>query len=379
MECRQIQEQLPAYLDGALPGGEEGLVAVHLASCAKCAAARDDLLKAARLVGSLDEVEAPPWLKSRVMARVREARARQARGFWRRLSPFGLRLPAAAVASLLIAGIAVYVFKAMEPDVPPLRHAAKQRAEAPAQKEGAAPEAEPPSRAPEAAAPAPAAPPAERPAEQLETKPAPRGRAPAAGPPVALEPPPAAAQPAERLADRAGKGTAVPEVATPPASPPAAFGPPPAAAPTESYRKDLAIREMEEATGRPMGSSAARKDERDEPHAAPGIRGEAPGKALVRRPAPGIAQASPYGLSLQASDLVRTAAEVQAILAAHGARSILPIVAERSATVAAEIQPAEIPDVQRKLRALGSLRESGGAPPAPDGPIRITIHIHNEP
>ncbi|MFB3818817.1 MAG: anti-sigma factor [Candidatus Methylomirabilales bacterium] len=372
MDCQHIQEQLPAYLDGAVPAGEEPLIAAHLASCARCAAVRDDLVRAGRLVGSLDEVEAPPWLKTRVMARVREERARRTGAFWRRLSRFGLKLPAAAVASLLVAGIAVYVYRAVEPDV---RQAAKEQAEPHAKLEAPAPEAKAPtlteaptaSPSPAPAAPAPAVPPAERPADRAEARraPVPKAETPAAGPPVGPEQAPAAARRAEGAADRIEKGLL-------PAPAPPALPPGPPAAPAEAYRKDPAIREMEEAAGRLMGSGAVQQDERAGLDAAPG-------KALARRPAPGTAEVLPYGLSLQARDLARAAAEVQSILAAHGARSILPIVAERSATVAAEIHPAEIPDVDRKLRALGPLRETGGPPPASDGPLRITIQIHAEP
>jgi hypothetical protein len=340
MDCERIQEQLPAYLDGALPSSEEAFIATHLASCPRCGAVRDDLRKAGQLVGSLDEVEAPPWLKTRVMARVREERARQAGGFWRRLSPLGLKLPAAAVAGLLVAGIAVYVFKAVEPDVAPLRHAAKEPVQAPAQMEAAAPDAKAKARPAQPAAPAPPAPPAERRAEQAEVKRAPAPEAPAStvGPPVAQEPAPAPA-------------------------------------PTEARRK---ASEMDEAAGRLGGSSAALKGERIAPDAAPGYP-EAPRDVLARRAAPGAAQPLPYALSLQARDLARTTADVQAVLAARGARAIRPIIAERSATVAAEIHPAEIPDLQRKLQALGAVRETRGAPPAADIPIPITIEIHAEP
>lgn len=341
MDCERIQGQLPAYLDGALPSGEEALIATHLASCPRCGAVRDDLRKAGQLVGSLDEVEAPPWLRTRVMARVREERARQAGGFWRRLSPLGLKLPAAAVAGLLVAGIAVYVFKAVEPDVAPLRHAAKEPVQAPAQMEAAAPDAKAKARPAQPPAPTPAAPRAERRAEQAEVKraPAPEAPASAVAPPLGQE----------RV---------------------------PAAAPTEARRK---ASEMDEAAGRLVGSSAAQKRERIAPDAVPGYPRETSRDVLARRAAPGAAQPLPYGLSLQARDLARATADVQAILAAHGARAILPVVAERSATVAAEIHPAEIPDLQRKLQALGALRETRGAPPTADGPIPITIEIHVEP
>ena len=72
MTCKEIEDLLPGMIDGALPETEKKRIEAHLETCASCRKALADLRTSDERVKSLEEVEPPPWLKTRVMARVRE-------------------------------------------------------------------------------------------------------------------------------------------------------------------------------------------------------------------------------------------------------------------------------------------------------------------
>jgi hypothetical protein len=68
----EIWKLLPAYCGGELDPAERMRVEEHLASCPACSAALVDLETTLRLLRSTPQVEPPPWLTSRIMARLRE-------------------------------------------------------------------------------------------------------------------------------------------------------------------------------------------------------------------------------------------------------------------------------------------------------------------
>jgi len=115
MECSKVRERLAAYLEGAV-SAEEGLViGNHLSSCGECRTAMKDLEKTKAILSSLNEVEAPPWLTEKVMARVREE-AEEKGGILRWLFyPLRVKIPIEAVAILLVASLVAYVYKANAP------------------------------------------------------------------------------------------------------------------------------------------------------------------------------------------------------------------------------------------------------------------------
>jgi hypothetical protein len=87
-----------------------------MASCASCRQALADLRQTDERVKSLEEVEPPPWLKTRVMARVREE-AGQKEGLFRKLFyPLHIKVPIQALATVLIAVVAWNVYKTGEPE-----------------------------------------------------------------------------------------------------------------------------------------------------------------------------------------------------------------------------------------------------------------------
>ena len=116
MTCKEIEDLLPGMIDGALPEAEKKAIEAHLATCASCGKALAHLRTSDERVKSLEEVEPPAWLKTRVMARVREE-AGLKEGIFRKLFyPLHVKVPIQALATVLIAVVAWNVYKTGEPE-----------------------------------------------------------------------------------------------------------------------------------------------------------------------------------------------------------------------------------------------------------------------
>ena len=119
--CQDFEKRLPAYQEGLISGQDKKDLEDHLRSCESCRLALQDLNQTRDLLGRLQEVDPPPWLTRKVMARVREETEGK-RGLFRRLFyPLHIKIPLEATASILVVVLAVYVFKATEPEMPLLR------------------------------------------------------------------------------------------------------------------------------------------------------------------------------------------------------------------------------------------------------------------
>ena len=117
MECKDIRAKLLAYLEDGVSPDEKSLIEKHLLSCQACGRALSDLKKTAALVKGLDEVDPPAWMTQQVMARVR-AEEEKKRGLLQKLFyPLHVKIPVQAFATVLIAMIAIYVFRAVEPQM----------------------------------------------------------------------------------------------------------------------------------------------------------------------------------------------------------------------------------------------------------------------
>jgi hypothetical protein len=117
MECKGIQEKLCAYLEGVVSPEESRIIGEHLHSCQKCGKNLADLKKAGELVKDLAEVEPPAWLTQKIMSRVRAEDERK-KGIWQKLFyPLHIKVPIQALATVFIAVIAVFVFRAVEPEM----------------------------------------------------------------------------------------------------------------------------------------------------------------------------------------------------------------------------------------------------------------------
>lgn len=117
MECQHVREKLSGYLEGALTGEEKRLVKEHLESCNSCQGALKDLEKTRDLLGNLEKVEPPAWMTQKIMARVREEADRRKGIFHKIFYPLHIKIPIEALAMVFIAVIAVYVYRAVEPEI----------------------------------------------------------------------------------------------------------------------------------------------------------------------------------------------------------------------------------------------------------------------
>jgi hypothetical protein len=117
MECQDIRKNLSAYLEGMVSPEDQELIDQHLASCRACSTALYELNRTGEVLKNLKEVEPPPWMTQKIMARVREE-AESRKGFIQKLFyPLHIKVPLEAFATVLIAVVAVYVFKAVEPEM----------------------------------------------------------------------------------------------------------------------------------------------------------------------------------------------------------------------------------------------------------------------
>lgn len=111
--CREIENNLPLYLDNLLSGTDKQVVEEHLKSCPNCARALEQLQKTGNLVNDLKEVEPPPWFKQKIMAKVREESEKKSfvqRWFY----PLRIKIPVQVFATICIAVLAVYIYRAGE-------------------------------------------------------------------------------------------------------------------------------------------------------------------------------------------------------------------------------------------------------------------------
>lgn len=120
MEHAAIQLKLSDYLDHAVTPEEKAAIEGHLAACPECRKALAELAATRRHVQSLAEVDPPPWLTGKIMARVRE-QAEQKRGFFRRLFyPLHIKLPVEAMGLIFLTVTAYLIFRNIQPEMKPL-------------------------------------------------------------------------------------------------------------------------------------------------------------------------------------------------------------------------------------------------------------------
>ena len=108
--CKDIENSLPLFAEGLLSNAEKKVAEEHLAECADCSKALADLKKVAAMTQALQEVEPPPWFKQRIMARVREeAEKKSFAQKW--FYPLRIKIPIQVMATIVIAIIAVYIYR----------------------------------------------------------------------------------------------------------------------------------------------------------------------------------------------------------------------------------------------------------------------------
>jgi hypothetical protein len=117
MTCKEVEKALPAYVEDVLPQEEKKPVEGHLASCPRCSRALEDLKKTGKLLQGLEEVEPPPWLKQKIVSRMREEVKQQEGIIKKFFYPRHMKIPIQAFAAILIAVLAFYLYKTGQPQM----------------------------------------------------------------------------------------------------------------------------------------------------------------------------------------------------------------------------------------------------------------------
>lgn len=353
MTCKEMERLLAGLIDGALSAEERGRVEEHLRSCEPCRNAFADLKRSDDLVKRLGEVEPPPWLKTRVMARVREeAQGRQS--ILRKLFfPLHIKVPIQALVTVLVAVVAWNVYRTGETDFrqaapPPVVIQDARKAEAPQEKatavEGAKKEEGPASREKKAFAPTATG-------EGREER---------------------KAGPARDAAQADAVGTArLPEEAA---------GKVASSKDEENPQSAGAVARQE--TDRGLEASEPQRKQK----ALKAPLGAAPGEATKGEAAPAAAPMLSANLSarpdlditVRAKDPLAAAGEAEEALRKIGARSIERKTREGQVTLTARIRPEHLDAFREKIASLGKLSESAAAAPRPGVPLAIRLEIRPE-
>jgi len=145
MNHDDMQEKLSAYMDDAVSTQERSAIEDHLAGCAQCRKALEELRMTVAHLKNLEPVEPPAWMTQKIMAQVR-SKAGSCKSIWQKLFlPLHVKLPLEAVTALFCVVIGYYVYQSVEPT--------RKLAEAPVQnqhsmvaRQKSAPAAPPPAR-----------------------------------------------------------------------------------------------------------------------------------------------------------------------------------------------------------------------------------------
>lgn len=113
----EIHKLLSAYCNGDLSIADQARVEEHLASCPTCHTDLADLETTLRLIRSTPEVEPPPWLSSRIMARLREETVPRRKWYEWKLFPQRTRLPMEVMAILFVCVSGYYLARNIENQV----------------------------------------------------------------------------------------------------------------------------------------------------------------------------------------------------------------------------------------------------------------------
>jgi hypothetical protein len=349
MTCKEMESLLPGMIDGALPDQERKRIEAHLETCASCRKALADLRMSDEMVKGLEDVEPPPWLKTRVMAQVREEAGRK-EGFLRKLFyPLHVKIPIQALATVLIAFVAWNVYKTGEPEFRQMAPPSTAVQEAPQ------------ARAPQE--PAPAAGIAKR-----DESPAAREKKAFAPPPETVrEPDPQRAAPVreERAADAekpVERLSAAKHAAEAPKDEEAPRGTG-AASPGVADRVPEARDQKQKAKKAPAGAVAKEAGKQEvRPAASPMMSAAVP-------PRPDLE------ITLAALDPGAAANKVETIFRQLGAQAVERQAREGKVILTARIRAEHLEDLRERLKPLGPVQERFHVGPNPEGALTIRIEI----
>lgn len=121
MNCRQIETELSAYLDGELPASQQADIAAHLAECGHCQQRLVEMRKLADGVAALPQLQPSPQFLGEVRARIRgqtePAEVLQPSWIDLLFRPAWLKVPLEAVAVIAILVTAVVLMPPRRPSL----------------------------------------------------------------------------------------------------------------------------------------------------------------------------------------------------------------------------------------------------------------------
>ena len=110
----ELRSMLPAMAGGDLSKTELALLEQHLAGCRDCRTELAQLRLVVQTVRETPDLEPPPWLATRIMARVQEEAVVQKSWFARLFLPLQIKLPLEALALVMICATTWYVMQDVE-------------------------------------------------------------------------------------------------------------------------------------------------------------------------------------------------------------------------------------------------------------------------
>jgi|WetSurMetagenome_2_1015567.scaffolds.fasta_scaffold00094_12 hypothetical protein len=364
-----MREKLSAMIDGMLSPDEIKVIEKHLAICPACAAAFEDLRKVVTHLQELEQVEPPPWMTQKVMAKVRSLdTAREKKGFFSWLfQPSFLKFPVGALATVILALTTYFIFEGIITDMPVKKTAPveESRKQAPADKAKSAP-------------------------STLPTKPAdsfrPAEKAIESGPSAEKAPAPKMVPPQRTSMDDSGKKDKMEnrlwqeepirsraEVWPPSApkreyraAPPVVASAPSAAGEVE--RKEMGSARMSKKAGVAGMSAQSQYDK----------AGSAPEEYAHRNAKKTLSFASEKSMlsfHIVADDPVSAAAQIMASMKEFKGKNIRKEIAGNKTIVKCEMNTAWLDRFFYRLKESGAVREKKAPPFTRDGIILITVEI----
>jgi len=151
-----IQKRLAAYCGGEISAAEKAEIEAHLASCTLCRIHLTEMQTTLRLLKSTPEVEAPVWMKSRIMARLREEQATRRTWLQRIWFPLHTGMPVKVLALLVMCVSGYYLSRSVDTELKMARQQQLQEqpsspansADRPASQPQPQPQIQPPSQIP---------------------------------------------------------------------------------------------------------------------------------------------------------------------------------------------------------------------------------------
>jgi hypothetical protein len=379
MECKHIRERLPAYREEDVDLEEKKAIGQHLSSCQKCSQALDDLKKAEELVKRLPEVEPPAWMTQKVMARVR-AEEEKRKGIVQHLFfPLRIKIPIEVFATVLIAVAAIYVFKAVEPQMKPVglpsapeQGIAKEESVEPSPGTGRAGAAGADFQAPESKV-----------AVQKPAKPAEKEK----GARSADERSRDSLEEEKRFGAESKEGLSV--VAADKSLPAE-----PRSQPTSTKKSES----LQDRVERPARVSPSPSQETLPPRQIPAEVSARQKEPLAEKDvlagevhmsktlaAPAALKAAPkearqVGVTIHVGDIKSASGEIQGLLRRLGARRVEHESLQNAEILTTELQAEKLKELFEALKPIGDVKEKGGIPDISQGEIaRIRIEVISQP